>query len=194
MSSLAAFPICRAIAVSRWSSIRRSSNPARLVGNYRQQQSSNKSLSIRTFAYIADPRPTRRPDHWRLNGLILPKDHAFWRGHTGPWDYNCFCTVEELSAMEAEQEGISEAVVEGDRVAVVVIHGTELRSVLPPASGYSFDPEADGLIPRRPHNARKFLNFPKNAALARSGVPSPLCQRNSLQERQCYRSGHLSLI
>jgi hypothetical protein len=115
---------------------------ASAVGNYRQQQEPEQKALYPYLRYIADPRPTRRPDHWRLNGLILPKDHPFWRGHTGPWDYNCFCTVEELSALEAENEGVGEAVVQGDR-AVVSFNGGSFE-VLAPESGYDFDP-ADGM-------------------------------------------------
>jgi hypothetical protein len=108
------------------------------VGDYRQQQTQEARALYPYLRYVADPRPTRRPDHWRLNGLILPKDHLFWRGHTGPWDYNCFCTVEELSQDEAEAEGIGQAAVEGDRAIVTFSGGT--FEVLAPASGYSFDP------------------------------------------------------
>jgi hypothetical protein len=108
------------------------------VGAYRQQQTPEAKALYPYLRYIGDPRPTRRPEHWKLNGLILPKDHSFWRTHTPPWDYNCFCAVEEVSQEEADKEGVAEAASGADRT--IVSRNGQSWEVPAVTSGYSFDP------------------------------------------------------
>jgi SPP1 gp7 family putative phage head morphogenesis protein len=54
-----------------------------------------------------------RPEHAKLDGLILPADSPFWADHYPPWDWGCRCLVtallpEEVEAIQGgEEEGFT---------------------------------------------------------------------------------------
>lgn len=51
--------------------------------------------------YMTRMNATVRPSHAALHGLVYPSDHAFWNTYDPPWDYNCRCYTEILTAEEA---------------------------------------------------------------------------------------------
>ncbi len=110
------------------------------TANYQQMMEPEQKELFPYLRYLGDPRPTQRAEHWALNGLVLSKDDPFWATHTPPWDYNCWCDVEEVAADEAEQKGVDKAVVREGRT--MVDKDGRAFEVFPAESGYTFDPRA----------------------------------------------------
>ena len=71
-----------------------------------------------------------RDSHKKLDGKIFRKDDPFLKTHTPPWEFNCRCWLEEITAKEAGRE--SEKVQEPTLPEDVTIDSD---------SGFSFDPE-----------------------------------------------------
>ena len=89
--------------------------------------------AIKVFPYVryhsrGDSRS--RFSHSRLDGKIFHKDDPFLKTHTPPWEFNCRCWLEEITAKEAGR------------------HEEDIQERTPPdqvkvesQSGFSFDPE-----------------------------------------------------
>ena len=89
--------------------------------------------SMKVFPYVryhsrGDSRS--RFSHSRLDGKIFHKDDPFLKTHTPPWEFNCRCWLEEITAKEAGR------------------HEEDIQERTPPdqvkvesQSGFSFDPE-----------------------------------------------------
>lgn len=61
------------------------------------------------FMYQQVQRATKRPEHARWHGLILPIDHEFWKTHYPPNGWGCRCTAVGVSAGQMRREGWKEA-------------------------------------------------------------------------------------
>ena len=90
------------------------------------------------FRYLARMDGRQRATHGRYNNLVLPKQHPFWHTHTGPWDFECRCDVEDADEAEAKEYGKGQ-------VAGTKIHNPATGQTfedLPNESGFEFDIEA----------------------------------------------------
>jgi len=56
--------------------------------------------------YVAVDDDRTREEHAELDGTVAPIDGAFWAYHWPPWDYNCRCSAEPLSADEVKGEEV----------------------------------------------------------------------------------------
>jgi len=88
--------------------------------------------AMQVFPYVryhAQNDGRTRSEHSHLDGKIFHKDDPFLRTHTPPWEFNCRCYLEEITAGEAgkHRKDIQEPT-PADKVTV------ESRS------GFSFDP------------------------------------------------------
>jgi DNA topoisomerase I len=92
------------------------------------------------FRYISALSSTTREDHAKYHDLVLPKTHPFWATHTGPWDYNCYCDIEDADQEEADQVGLSNATAE----TVTNVTNGETIEITDNPSGYTFDITAAG--------------------------------------------------
>ena len=89
--------------------------------------------AMKIFPYVryhARQDSRSRDGHKELDGKIFHKDDPFLKTHTPPWEFNCRCWLEEITAKEAggEPEKVQEPTPPED----VTIDS---------ASGFSFDPE-----------------------------------------------------
>lgn len=55
--------------------------------------------------YVAVQDERTRPEHLEWHGTVLPADHPWWETHFPPNGWNCRCTVQQLSAADAERLG-----------------------------------------------------------------------------------------
>ena len=117
----------------------------------REQVSMDPAVKERwpNYRYISRKDGRERPSHGRLHNTVLPKDHPFWRTHTGPWEFGCRCDKEDADAEEAARLGGIGEVVDlkelpgGAQYARVANAATgELIEVLPPENGFVFDVRA----------------------------------------------------
>ena len=92
------------------------------------------------FRYISALIETTRPEHARLHDLVLPKTSPFWDTHTPPWDYNCYCDLEDADQAEADLVGVSSA----DANTVTNVTNAETIEITDNPSGYTFDINAAG--------------------------------------------------
>ena len=53
------------------------------------------------YKYMPSTAAVPRDAHQKYYGLILDKKDPFWITHTPPWDFNCKCSLDELTAAEA---------------------------------------------------------------------------------------------
>jgi uncharacterized protein with gpF-like domain len=52
-------------------------------------------------------RPTKRHDHSRYDGLVLPADHPAWAKIYPPNGWFCGCSVRQLTRRQVEREGLT---------------------------------------------------------------------------------------
>jgi len=74
--------------------------------------------AMRVFPYVryharSDAR-TRR-EHGDLDGKIFHKDDPFLNTHTPPWEFNCRCWLEEITAKEAGKKPVLRRFVKNGR-------------------------------------------------------------------------------
>ena len=89
--------------------------------------------AMKIFPYVryhARKDSRSRDGHKELDGKIFHKDDPFLKTHTPPWEFNCRCWLEEITAKEAGRE--PEKVQKPTPPEDVTIDS---------ASGFSFDPE-----------------------------------------------------
>ena len=123
--------------------------------------------AMKVFPYVryhsrGDSRS--RFSHSQLDGKIFHKDDPFLKTHTPPWEFNCRCWLEEITAKEAGR------------------HEEDIQERTPPdqvkvesQSGFSFDPE---------HVFEEFdLSSIKDAGLREKGHEKILsfCKRENMQ-------------
>ncbi len=75
------------------------------AGRWQQQRAQREDFPFLQYHAINDTRV--RPTHWALNGIVQPIGAPFWKHYYPPWDYNCRCDAESLSADEARAIGIA---------------------------------------------------------------------------------------
>lgn len=74
------------------------------VGRIEQQRAVKDWFPFWAYHALHDSRV--RIEHLALDGTVLPTGDQFWADHYPPWDYNCRCYVEVLTAEEADEIGI----------------------------------------------------------------------------------------
>jgi SPP1 gp7 family putative phage head morphogenesis protein len=74
------------------------------AARYAEQQEFKEDYPYLIYITMGDG--SVRDEHAALDGVILPVDDPFWRSHYPPWDFNCRCLVESISAEEAREQGI----------------------------------------------------------------------------------------
>lgn len=104
---------------------------AKAVGVYERMYSPG---NLETFPYViyrASVRSkTPRSSHQKYDGMIIRKDDPWLRTHTPPWEFNCRCWLEEITAKAAgKTPELIQKPTPADKVTV------DSRS------GFVFDPE-----------------------------------------------------
>jgi len=86
------------------------------VGRRRALEGVTDDLPFWQYHAVLDDRT--RPRHRALDGLILPSDHEFWRGHFPPYSFNCRCAVSAISAIPSNYESPSVAYENPDFIGI----------------------------------------------------------------------------
>lgn len=76
------------------------------AGRFEQQKALGEEYPYAEYHAISDDRV--REEHEALDGTVAHIDSTFWQIHYPPWDYNCRCSAEPLSAEEVEGRQIEE--------------------------------------------------------------------------------------
>ncbi len=76
---------------------------ARAAGQFQRANATARALPF--FIYELGPSENHRPEHQKLNGLILPVDDKFWDNFLPPNGWGCKCRVRQISAVEAKSRG-----------------------------------------------------------------------------------------
>lgn len=56
------------------------------------------------YKFVPSTSASPRDEHSKFYGIVLDKKHPFWETHTPPIDFNCKCSLDELTAEEAGME------------------------------------------------------------------------------------------
>lgn len=119
--------------------LRQNTGMAQAVG--RRQVSMEPTIRERWpyYRYIARMDGRERPEHGRLNNLVLRKDDPFWRTHTPPWEFGCRCDIEDADEEDARRYGTGQTTA-GGKVSNPATGQT--AEALPNESGFEFDIDA----------------------------------------------------
>lgn len=74
-------------------------------GRWQQQQRNKDKRPYLMYSAINDTRV--RPDHLKLDRIVLPIDHPFWLTHYPPIFFRCRCTVIALTEKQALKYGVT---------------------------------------------------------------------------------------
>lgn len=74
-------------------------------GRWQQQQRNKDKRGYLMYSAINDSRV--RPDHLKLDRIVLPIDHPFWLTHYPPVGYRCRCSCIALTERQALKYGIT---------------------------------------------------------------------------------------
>lgn len=74
-------------------------------GRWQQQQRNKDKRGYLMYSAINDSRV--RPDHLKLDRIVLPIDHPFWLTHYPPLAFRCRCVVRALTEKQALKYGIT---------------------------------------------------------------------------------------
>ena len=72
------------------------------AARWRKHQADRDTMPYLVYHTVGDDRV--RPDHAKLDGLVLPVDDPFWETHYPPWDWGCRCTVSGMTQLEHDEE------------------------------------------------------------------------------------------
>lgn len=108
---------------------------------YRKQMADRDIMPFLVYHCVGDHAV--RPQHRKLDGMVLPVDDPFWKTHYPPWEWGCRCTVSGMTKAEADEERAAERA-QGDKAP----QGSrfhfpteaEKNRVPAPAGNYSFEP------------------------------------------------------
>ncbi|VYS90047.1 Phage Mu protein F like protein [Campylobacter ureolyticus] len=70
----------------------------------KKQSLDESSLEYYRYTAVLDSRT--RPTHRAMHGIILPKDHPFWKNNFPPNGWGCRCTVRGYSKKQLERKGL----------------------------------------------------------------------------------------
>lgn len=70
----------------------------------KKQSLDESSLEYYRYTAVLDSRT--RPTHRAMHGIILPKDHPFWKNNFPPNGWGCRCTVKGYSKKQLERKGL----------------------------------------------------------------------------------------
>ncbi|WP_290654472.1 phage minor head protein [Idiomarina sp.] len=73
-------------------------------GQWQSIEENMSSMPYLMFDAVDDSRT--RPEHARLDGIVLPVGHSFWDTHKAPLDYNCRCGVIQMSWEDLQDYGL----------------------------------------------------------------------------------------
>ena len=117
--------------------LRANCETARAQARWRDIQASKEVRPYLMYQTMGDEGV--RPSHRALDGMILPADDPFWRGHYPPWDWGCRCTVvqmDEEQARELRESGVAKMASEEFLQDFKARFGNERHE-------WSFDPDGD---------------------------------------------------
>lgn len=110
--------------------LKQNASMAHAAGEWQRMHDPDQMAVFPYVRYHSRSDSRTRDDHSKLDGNIYRKDDPFLKTHTPPWEFNCRCWLEEITAKEA---------------------GRDERHIQPPTpendvhvdseSGFSFDPE-----------------------------------------------------
>ncbi|MDO8933874.1 MAG: phage minor head protein, partial [Rhodocyclaceae bacterium] len=98
-----------------------------------------------------------RPLHLAWNGLVLPRDHPFWKTHFPPNGWGCHCSVSAASAAEyaaAQADGSAEPPAGWDAVS------PKTGAPVGIDRGFDYAPGASVDVPLRQMVADKLISYP----------------------------------
>lgn len=70
----------------------------------KKQSLDESSLEYYRYTAVLDSRT--RPTHRAMHGIILPKDHPFWKNNFPPNGWGCRCSVRGYSKKQLERNGL----------------------------------------------------------------------------------------
>ena len=70
----------------------------------KKQSLDESSLEYYRYTAVLDSRT--RPTHRAMHGIILPKDHPFWKNNFPPNGWGCRCSVRGYSKKQLERKGL----------------------------------------------------------------------------------------
>lgn len=111
-----------------------------------EQQRGDRGRSYLVYRTMGDDRV--RPGHRKLEGVMLPKAHDFWKSHYPPNGHNCRCRVDALTRKEAEAlegtDGIQSSPPREKRVSYIdKITGEKMTTPENVDPGWEGNPAAD---------------------------------------------------
>jgi SPP1 gp7 family putative phage head morphogenesis protein len=74
------------------------------AGRWKSQQASSREL----LEYIAVLDQNTRPTHRAADGVVLPKDHPWWKAHYPPNGWGCRCRARSRSRRQVSEEDITD--------------------------------------------------------------------------------------
>lgn len=112
----------------------------------KKQSLDESSLEYYRYTAVLDSRT--RPTHRAMHGIILPKDHPFWKNNFPPNGWGCRCTVRGYSKKQLERKGLK-----------------PFNGTLPNVSHDDFSYDMSALDSAFKQKAKKVLNLIQNKDL-----------------------------
>lgn len=77
------------------------------AGRVQMMQAPAVKAALPYWQYVTVGDSAVRPEHRKLDGLVMPADSPKWKDLIPPLDYNCRCTVVALDGDDLESEGLT---------------------------------------------------------------------------------------
>ena len=110
--------------------LRQNASMAHAAGEWQRMHDPDQMAVFPYVRYHCRGDLRTRDSHSKLDGNIYRKDDPFLRTHTPPWEFNCRCWLEEITAQEAGRD---------DKHVQPPTPENDVR--VDSESGFSFDPE-----------------------------------------------------